>query len=100
MFRLDAPKDKGQVAVAWSAPLVGDFHKLDRFGQLVFGDEKGEVPPPKVAVKDDKAAAKGAEKAAVDEKAAKGAEKAAKGADKAAKGADKAAPAKKEAAAK
>ena len=63
MFRLDSPKDKGQVAVAWSAPMVGDFHKLDRFGELVFGDEKGEVPPPKVVVKDDKAA-KGAEKAA------------------------------------
>lgn len=58
MYRLDAPKDKGQVAVAWSAPMVGDFHKLDRFGQLVFGDEKGEVPPPKVALKEDKAADK------------------------------------------
>jgi hypothetical protein len=81
MFRLDAPKDKGQAAVAWSAPLVGDFHKLDRFGELVFGDEKGEVPPKGAAVKDDKAGAKGADKAA-------------------AKGAEKAAPAKKEAAAK
>ena len=80
MFRLDAPKDKGQIAVAWSAPMVGDFHKLDRFGELVFGDEKGEVPGPKVVVKDDKAAAKGAEKAAPakDEKPSKGAEKAKK----------------------
>ena len=95
MFRLDAPKDKGQAAVAWSAPLVGDFHKLDRFGELVFGDEKGEVPPKGVAAKDDKAGAKGAEKAAgKDEKPGKGAEKAA------GKGAEKAAPAKKEAAAK
>ncbi len=88
MFRLDASKDKGQVAVAWSAPMVGDFHKLDRFGELVFGDEKGEVPSPKAAVKDDKAGAKGTEKAAPVK------------AEKPAKGAEKAAPAKKEPAAK
>jgi Carbohydrate family 9 binding domain-like len=78
MYRLDTPKDKPQIAVAWSAPMVGDFHKLDRFGEIVFGDEKGEVPAAKPAVKDDKAAAK-------DEKA---------------KPAAKAAPAKKEEAAK
>jgi hypothetical protein len=94
MYRLDSPKDKGQIAIGWSAPMVGDFHKLDRFGELVFGDEKGEVAPPKVVVKD--------EKPAKDDKAAKGAkdEKPAKD-DKAkpAKGAEKPA-AKKEAAAK
>ena len=84
MFRLDSPKDKGQVAVGWSAPMVGDFHKLDRFGELVFGDEKGEVPPAKPVAakdekpgKDDKGAAKGG-KAAKDEKPAKD-EKGAKG---------------------
>jgi hypothetical protein len=89
LYRLDSPKDKGQIAVAWSAPMVGDFHKLDRFGQLVFGDEKSEVVPAKAAAKDEKPA-KGAkdEKPAKDDKA------------KAAKGAEKAAPAKKEAAAK
>jgi hypothetical protein len=73
MYRLDSPKDKDKIAVVWSAPMVGDFHKLDRFGELVFGDEKGEVPP-KVDGKDDKAstgkndrganAGKGAEKGA------------------------------------
>lgn len=51
LYRLDAPKEKGQLAVAWiSVPMVGDFHSFDRFGQLVFGDEKGEVPPPKPVV--------------------------------------------------
>ena len=24
--------------------MVGDFHALDRFGEMVFGDEKGKVP--------------------------------------------------------
>jgi len=83
--------------------MVGDFHKLDRFGELVFGDEKGEVPPPKPAAakdekpgKDDKGAAKGAkaakeEKPAKDEKGAKGAkeEKAKPAKEPAAKGAAK-----------
>lgn len=63
MFRLDSPKDKGQIAVAWSAPMVGDFHKLDRFGELVFGDEKGEVAAP-VKAADEKAMAKGAKEEA------------------------------------
>jgi hypothetical protein len=67
--------------------MVGDFHKLDRFGEIVFGDEKGEVSAPKADVaKDDKAA-----------KGDKG-DKAGK-ADKA-KGNKKAAPAKKAEAAK
>ncbi len=82
MFRLDSPKGKGQVAVAWSAPMVGDFHKLDRFGELVFGDEKGEVPPPKAVMKGDNAAKDDKAKAAKDEKGAK--EKGGKGAEKAA----------------
>ena len=48
MFRMDSPKDaKAQTALGWSAPLVGDFHKLDRFGEIVFVDEKGEVPVAK-----------------------------------------------------
>jgi hypothetical protein len=46
MFRLDAPEGKAQLAAAWSPPLVGDFHVLERFGQLVFVDEKGDIPPP------------------------------------------------------
>jgi hypothetical protein len=49
LFRLDAPEGKSQLAAAWSPPLVGDFHVLDRFGQIVFVDEKGDVPPPPAA---------------------------------------------------
>ncbi|MBK6846565.1 MAG: carbohydrate-binding family 9-like protein [Proteobacteria bacterium] len=41
MFRLDAPRDQAQLAVGWSPPLVGDFHKIDRFGELIFGDATG-----------------------------------------------------------
>ena len=44
MFRLDAPEGKAGNASAWSPPLVGDFHALDKFGEMVFGDEKGNVP--------------------------------------------------------
>ncbi|MFH1132114.1 MAG: carbohydrate-binding family 9-like protein, partial [Pseudomonadota bacterium] len=44
MFRVDSPSEKVSLAAAWSAPLVGDFHKLDRFGELVFGDENGKAP--------------------------------------------------------
>src|SRR6476469_4489810 len=46
MFRMDVPQGKPQQASGWSPPLVGDFHALDRFGELVFGDSEGAVPPP------------------------------------------------------
>jgi hypothetical protein len=49
MFRMDQPAKKPQQASGWSPPMVGDFHALDKFGDLVFGDEKGNVavaPPP------------------------------------------------------
>jgi hypothetical protein len=77
MFRMDSPKDaKSQIALGWSPPMVGDFHKLDRFGEIVFVDENGEVPvakesPAKGAKKDE---AKPAGKTA-DKKAEKTAEK-------------------------
>ncbi|HOX44336.1 MAG TPA: carbohydrate-binding family 9-like protein [Myxococcota bacterium] len=35
-FRLDANQGEPPRAGAWSPPLVGDFHALPRFGQLVF----------------------------------------------------------------
>ncbi|HVV50391.1 MAG TPA: carbohydrate-binding family 9-like protein, partial [Polyangia bacterium] len=38
MFRMDLPKGKPQQAAGWSPPLVGDFHALGRFGELVFAD--------------------------------------------------------------
>ncbi len=44
MFRMEAPDEKRQEASGWSPPLVGDFHALDKFGEIVFGDEKGAVP--------------------------------------------------------
>ncbi len=51
-FRMDLPNGHAQIGTAWSPPMVGDFHALDRFGTLVFGDEKGQAPgvtaPPKV----------------------------------------------------
>jgi hypothetical protein len=46
MFRMDVPQGKPQQAAGWSPPMVGDFHALDRFGELVFGDAQGMVPPP------------------------------------------------------
>ena len=46
MFRMDVPQGKPQQAAGWSPPMVGDFHALDKFGELVFGDAKGVVPPP------------------------------------------------------
>jgi hypothetical protein len=55
-FRLDMPAGRPQVGTAWSAPLVGDFHALDRFGVLVFGDEKATAPAAKVPDKEEKKA--------------------------------------------
>jgi hypothetical protein len=90
LFRMDAGKDpKAQVALGWSAPMVGDFHKMDRFGELVFVDEKGEVAAPAAAEPAKKADGK-AEKADKAEKAEKKAEKKADKAEKADKKAEKA----------
>ena len=49
LFRMDMPKGKGQQAAGWSPPLVGDFHALARFGELVFGDAQGETKAPVTA---------------------------------------------------
>jgi len=43
---MDLPKGKPQQAVGWSPPLVGDFHVLDKFGELAFGDAQGSLTPP------------------------------------------------------
>ncbi|HEX7478311.1 MAG TPA: carbohydrate-binding family 9-like protein [Polyangiales bacterium] len=42
-FVMDARK-QGQRAVAWSAPLVGDFHTLARFGRVTFTPAPLSVP--------------------------------------------------------
>ncbi len=47
-FRLDMPSGRPQVGTAWSPPMVGDFHALERFGVLTFGDEKATGPAVKV----------------------------------------------------
>jgi hypothetical protein len=46
MYRMDKNKGKEQSAAGWSPPLTGDFHVLNRFGQIVFTDENGNVPAP------------------------------------------------------
>ena len=48
LYRMDVPSGKPQQAAAWAPPMIGDFHALDRFGELVFGDAQGNVPtaPP------------------------------------------------------
>lgn len=46
MYRMDQPKGKPQQAAGWSPPLVGDFHALSRFGELVFADADGKTAPP------------------------------------------------------
>jgi hypothetical protein len=80
LFRMDAGKDpKAQVALGWSPPMVGDFHKLDRFGELLFVDDKGEVPAVKEAAADP---AKKADKTDKADKAEKKADKAEKKAEK------------------
>ncbi len=46
LFRWDAPKEGRQQAAAFSPPIVGDFHALDRFGRIRFMDPKlGRVLP-------------------------------------------------------
>jgi hypothetical protein len=49
MYRMDLPKGRPQQAAGWSPPMVGDFHALSRFGELVFADADGKVPPPALA---------------------------------------------------
>jgi hypothetical protein len=53
-FRVDATKDKTAYS-AWSAPMRGDFHTLDKFGQVVFGGppEAAAEAPKEEASKDE-----------------------------------------------
>jgi hypothetical protein len=69
-FRMDQPNGRPQSGSGWSPPMVGDFHALDKFGILVFGDEKGKAPnaaaaPAETPAKkaDEKTPAKGEKKA-------------------------------------
>jgi hypothetical protein len=56
-FRLDVPAGRPQVGTGWSPPLVGDFHALDKFGILIFGDDKAQAPQLAAAKPGDKPAA-------------------------------------------
>ena len=85
MFRMDMPQGPGkaQQASGWSPPLVGDFHALDRFGELAFGDEKGNLVPPPPPAPPPGALAKGdakTDKAAKPDKKGKKGKKRAEGA--------------------
>ena len=51
LFRMDQPEGQPQQASAWSPPMVGDFHALAKFGEIVFANEEGQVPPPPTAAK-------------------------------------------------
>lgn len=80
-FRIDATKKKNLYS-AWSPPMRGDFHTLEKFGQLIFkGDEAAEAA---AAAGDETKGAEDAKKGAAEAK--KGAEEAKKAgkADKAA----------------
>jgi Carbohydrate family 9 binding domain-like len=43
-FRMDQPNGRPQSGSGWSPPMVGDFHALDKFGVLIFGDDKAKAP--------------------------------------------------------
>jgi hypothetical protein len=50
LFRWDAPKAGRQQAAAFSPPVVGDFHALDRFGRLRFVDPARVSPDARAPV--------------------------------------------------
>ncbi|RJO67367.1 MAG: hypothetical protein C4523_09570 [Myxococcales bacterium] len=57
LYRLDRPAKRGAQASMWSPTLVGDFHMLDRFGTIVFGETsaaatKADAPPAETAPAD------------------------------------------------
>jgi len=43
-FVMDS-REKGQRAVGWSAPMIGDFHTLAKFGRVVFQEPPEAAPP-------------------------------------------------------
>src|SRR5262245_15254000 len=58
LSRMDQPKGRPQVASGWSPPLVGDFHRLEKFGEIVFADETGQTGTPAAAAGGDVAGAR------------------------------------------
>lgn len=49
-FRVDVTADKTDYS-AWSPPLRGDFHALDRFRELALVQAKAPTPAPDAGVK-------------------------------------------------
>jgi hypothetical protein len=45
LYRMDTPKGKPQEGSGWSPPLVGDFHALDKFGEVIFAGEPQPAAP-------------------------------------------------------
>ena len=45
-FRMDHTTGKPQGGSGFSPPLIGDFHALDKFGELMFADEAGNTQAP------------------------------------------------------
>ena len=70
LYRLRQPPGEGQ---AFNPPMVGDFHALDKFGVLVFGDEKAHAPAVAAPAKGEAPATKKAEAPAGDKKGEPGA---------------------------
>jgi hypothetical protein len=48
LFVMDA-REQGQRAAGWSAPRVGDFHTLEKFGRVVFPEGAAQPSEPKTA---------------------------------------------------
>jgi len=44
LFRVDFPKGKSRIGLAWNPPKQDDLHLPDKFGVVVFGDEEGNIP--------------------------------------------------------
>jgi hypothetical protein len=68
-FRMDQPSGRPQSGTGWSPPMVGDFHALDKFGVLVFADDKGHTPTPEGGAQSKKSAEATPAKAGAPEKA-------------------------------
>ncbi len=69
IYRLDNPRGKPQIFSGWSAPMKGDLHAPDRFGEVYFADDAGKLPEaPKAPAKGAKAPAKEAKTVVAKEK--------------------------------
>ena len=63
LYRMDAAVGKPQQAARLVAAMIGDFHAVDRFGELVFADAEGNTTPPPAPATASKVSEKSAGKA-------------------------------------